>query len=238
VRSRGAGLSGLVYGRDLFRWGSFEDDAADGDAAGGPHWNLFGIAPSAGIPVADDAPSGSRALRLYRRASNTDRVRLRPVARIIRGDHRLWFGAGAPADGGATYSMRFKAKYTGTGETRFTLDVYNFDDANPSEDPDSILLRSVEVSFALVNDGAWHDAVVDLPAIVFQPFGPLPANSTMIYAGLHPPASGESELWIDDLQFIEWREPLGMPDGFFEAIAVRRRVPGPPLNATLELRPR
>ncbi|HEX7899059.1 MAG TPA: CapA family protein [Planctomycetota bacterium] len=236
VRSRGVGLAGLVFGRDLFRWGSFEDDAADGEAAGGPHWNLFGSGPSAGIPVLDDAPSGSRAIRLYRRASNTDRVRLRPVARVIRGEHRLWNNAFSPADGPATYSMRFKAKYTGTGATRFTFDVYNFDDANPSEDPDSILIRSVELGFSLVNDGQWHEAVVDLPSIVFHPMGALPANSTMIYVGLHPPAEGESELWVDDLQMIEWRDPAGMNDGFFEVVAVRRRVPGPAVSAVLERR--
>lgn len=238
IRSRGTGLSGLLFGRDLFRWGSFEDDAADGEVEGGPHWNVFEPPPSASVAVADDAPSGSRALRLYRRASNAERVRLRPVARVIRGEHRFWNHATSPADGLATYSMRFRAKYTGEGVTRFTFDVYNFDDANPSEDPDSILLRSVEVGFRLTNDGVWREAIVDLPAIVFQAFGTLPANSTMIYVGLHPPPEGESELWMDDLQLIEWRDPLSMHDGWFETDLVRPRLPGPAVAATLERRER
>lgn len=236
VRSRGTGLNNILFGRDLFRWGDFEDHAADGDPLGGNQWFTFEPPPSAVVAVADDAPSGSRALRLYRRATNADRVRLRPVARVIRSERRLFFGANNPADGPASYSMRFKAKYTGTGATRFTFDVYNFDDANPSEDPDSILLRSVEVAFTVPDDGLWHEALVDLPAVVFQPFGSLPANSTMFYAGLHPPASGESEFWLDDLQFIEWRDPLQMPDGYFEATVIRLKAPGAPAAVTLQHR--
>jgi hypothetical protein len=96
----------------------------------------------------------------------------------------------------------------------------------------------VEVGFRLTNDGVWREAIVDLPAIVFQAFGTLPANSTMIYVGLHPPPEGESELWMDDLQLIEWRDPASMHDGWFETVLVRPRLPGPPVAATLERRER
>ena len=236
IHSRGPGLNQLLFGRDLFRWGSFEDDAADGEAVGGPHWFTFEAPPSAQIAVADDAVSGSRALRLFRRASNTERVRLRPVARIIRSERRLYHSANSPADGPATYSLRFKAKYRGAGAIRFTFDVYNFDDANPSEDPESFLIRSLEIGVALSDDGQWREVIVDLPAIVFAPFGPLPANSAMFYVGLYPPAEGETELWMDDLEFIEWRDPLQMPIGDFEAHVVRAKAAGPAVNATLTRR--
>lgn len=236
TRSRGTGLTNVLFGRDLFRWGSFEDETADGDAAGGPHWFQFGAPLSAQVAVTDDAPSGARALRLYRHAGNVDRVRLRPVARVIRSEHRLYAGAGAPADGPATYSLRFKAKFTGTGQTRFTFDVYNFDDANPSEDPESFLIRTVELPFLLPNDGDWREAIVDLPSIIFAPFGALPANSTMFYVGLHPPAEGESELWMDDLELIEWRDPLEMPDGYFEVSHLRAKAADAPAPVTLQRR--
>lgn len=236
IRSRGTGLSNVLFGRDLFRWGSFEDEAADGEVAGGPHWFQFGGPLSAQVAVTDDAPSGARALRLYRHAGNVDRVRLRPVARVIRSEHRLYVSAGAPADGPATYSLRFKAKYTGAGQTRFTFDVYNFDDANPSEDPESFLIRTVELPFLLPDDGLWRETIVDMPAIIFAPFGALPANSTMFYVGLHPPAEGESELWMDDLELIEWRDPLQMPDGYFEVSHLRAKAAGAPAAVTLERR--
>ena len=48
--------------------------------------------------------------------------------------------------------------------------------------------------------------------------------------------TGESELWLDDPRMIEWRDPAGMNDGFFEVVAVRRRVPGPAVSAVLERR--
>jgi hypothetical protein len=58
----------------------------------------------------------------------------------------------------------------------------------------------------------------------------------MFYVGLNPPASGESELRMDDLQFLEWRAPEALPDGFYEVVAVRAAAPGATAAATLERR--
>ena len=240
VRSRGSGLSGVLFGRDLIRWGAFEDDAADGVVAGGPQWNTAGGTDSAGIWVTPGTPSPDRALRLHRAASNTSRVRRRPVARVQLTEHRLWTPVGpasaVPADGVPSYSLRFRARRTGSGETFFTLDVYHFDDQNPSEDPESTLLRSVELPFTVPADGQWRELIVDVPQPALAPSGGLAANSLMFYVGLNPPASGESELRMDDLQFLEWRAPVELPDGFYEVVAVRAAAPGATAAATLERR--
>jgi hypothetical protein len=240
VRSRGAGLSGVLFGRDLFRWGGFEDDAADGVAAGGPQWFTAGGSASAGIWVTPGAPSPDRALRLHRTSSDASRVRLRPVGRVTLTEHRFWTevgpGSAVPADGRPSYSLRLRARRSGSGEAAFTLDVYHFDDLNPSEDPESTLLRSVELPFSVPADGEWRELIVDVPAAAVAPEGGLPANAAMLYVGLHPPASGESELRIDDLQFLEWRAPDGQPDGFFEVVAVRAATPGTTVSAVLERR--
>jgi hypothetical protein len=240
VRSRGSGLSGMLFGRDLFRWGAFEDDAADGVAAGGPQWSTTGASDSAGIWVTAGAPSPDRALRLHRTSSNTSRVRMRPVARVTLTEHRFWTEVGpasaVPADGTPSYSLRFRARRSGSGETFFTLDVYHFDDLNPSEDPESTLLRSVDLPFSVPPDGQWRELIVDVPESAVAPAGGLPANAVMMYVGLNPPASGESELRMDDLQFLEWRAPDSMPDGFFEVVAVRAATPGTTVSAVLERR--
>jgi hypothetical protein len=240
VRSRGSGLSGVLFGRDLFRWGAFEDDAADGTAAGGPQWFTAGASDSAGIWVTAGAPSPDRALRLHRTSSNTSRIRLRPVARVQLTEHRFWTAVGpqsaVPADGPPSYSLRFRARRSGVGETFFTLDVYYFDDLNPSEDPESTLLRSVELPFSVPADGQWRELIVDVPEPALAPAGGLPANAVMLYVGLNPPASGESELRMDDLQFLEWRAPDLLPDGFFEVVAVRAATPGATASAVLERR--
>ena len=154
-------------------------------------------------------------------------------------EHRLWRAVGSesavPADGPPSYSLRFNARRSGSGAPFFTLDVYHFDDLNPSEDPESTLLRSVEIPFSVPAD-PWRKLIVDVPESALAPAGGLPANAVMLYVGLHPPASGESELHLDDLQFLEWRAPDLLPDGFYEVVAVRAAVPGTTVSAVLERR--
>jgi hypothetical protein len=41
---------------------------------------------------------------------------------------------------------------------------------------------------------------------------------------------------MDDLQFLEWRAPDLLPDGFFEVVAVRAAAPGATASAVLERR--
>lgn len=231
TRSRGAGgasLPGLLFGRDLLRWGAFEDDAADGIAAGGPQWKLSGAPPSAGVPVTDGAPSGTRALHLARGASNTTRVRLRPVAKVPLRARRFWTAdGGVPADGPATYSLSFQARRSGSGACRFTLDVYG----------DGQFLRSQEIAFEVPADDAWHGALLDLPSGLFAPALGVEPDGVIVYVGLHPPASGVSELRMDDLRLLEWRSPNLMPDGFYEATVVRSTTSGAPVTLTLQRRP-
>jgi hypothetical protein len=243
VRSRGHGgasLPGLLFGRDLLRWGAFEDEVADGLLAGGPQWNTFGASPSAAIPVTADAPSGERTLRLARSASNTARVRLRPVALVTVPPHRLYQEIGpetaVPADGPATYSLRFKAKKSGPGETRFTLDAYNFS-STFANGPDTIFLRSLELAFVAPDDGLWHELLLDVPSSHFAPFGAFETNALLLYVGLHPSSAGVSMLAIDDLEFIEWRSPNLMPDGYYEATLARATTSGAPVTQILQRRP-
>ena len=239
TRSRAAAgnLSGLQFGRDIFRWGSFEDEVGDGAAAGGPHWRLETASSSAGVPVLADAPSGTRALKLMRSSGNTSRVRLRPRSLVSRLEHRLWNTGGAtPADGPPTYTLRFKARRTGAGAVAFTLDAYNFS-TSFADGPDTLFVRSVELPFAMPAGDAWNEFQLELPAVVFAPFGPFEANAVMIYVNLYPPAEGVTEFWMDDLQLLEWRDPEAMPDAYYEVNAVRAKLPGPPVAATLTRRP-
>jgi hypothetical protein len=229
TRSRAPGgaplPAGLLFGRDLFGYGDFEDDAADGAAAGGLHWNNSDATADKGVVVSAAATSGSRVLRLFRTSSNSARVRMRPVARTPCPQNRLWAdlsGAEAPLDGPPAYSMRFFARADGDNPASIILDVYSFDDANPTEDPDSTLLRTVEYTWSVPADSSWHAVLLDIPASAFDP-GPtgLPANMAMFYVALYPPASGATELLVDDLQFVEWREAALLPDGFFSVDALR-----------------
>ncbi len=242
TRSRAPGggslPAGLLFGRDLYGYGSFEDDAADGSAQGGLHWNNVDADPDKGVVVDASAFSGHRVLSFHRVSTNTTRVRMRPVARVTFGDHRLWQDLGGgivvPLDPLPSRSVRLRAAASGTVSASVLLDVYHFDDTNPTEDPDSVLLRSVEIPFSTPGDSTWREVFVDIAAADLAPSAGLTANMAVLYVALYPPASGEATLRVDNLQFIEWREAALLPDGFFAVDAVRG--PGAAAAVTLERR--
>ena len=57
------------------------------------------------------------------------------------------------------------------------VDVYYFYDADPTRDPESTLIRQVEVPFDIPADGEWHEIDVELPSHTFSP-GPTGSPAT------------------------------------------------------------
>jgi poly-gamma-glutamate capsule biosynthesis protein CapA/YwtB (metallophosphatase superfamily) len=237
TRSRGPGgaaLSGVLFGRDLFRWGDFEDHAADGEDRGGAHW--LATQSYKRVEVFASAASGTRCLRLSRTDRSRSRITTRPVARVPLGRHRVYDASGGsamPADGEATFSLRLSARLDGAGHAFVRLDVYHFDDTNPTEDPESLLIRQVELAIDVPPDEAWHLLTVDLPASALEPAGPLAANAVLLNVGLGPEPGEDSVLRVDDLQVIEWRAADEMPDGFY-AVDVIRSMSGAPQALVVE----
>ena len=84
---------------------------------------------------------------------------------------------------------------------------YDFDDTDPTREPDSTPLGSVDVPLPLVNDDQWHELWVDLP----EP--PAAANAALVGIGLAPPESQSGTVWVDGLQVIEWRQADDIPAG-------------------------
>ena len=230
-QSSGDLLADVLLGRDLFRWGNFEDYGADGDRRGGIHW---ATANHKKVEILNSAPFGIRCLRLSRRASHSSRVIVRPVARVTLAKNRMYSEAGGivtPVDGDPTYSVRFQALLDGSGNAGVQFTVYHFDDTNPTEDPESQLLRTPQYILPIPADDAWHEVLFDVPAEVFADAGLLPANAFLLYLTLSPPASGESTLRADDLQFLEWQTASDLPDTFY-AMDVARGGPNTPLFTT------
>lgn len=227
TRSRGPGgaiLGNILLGRDLFHWGTFEDDTADGAARGGTHWltnNTFKRIHS--LP---EAPSGVRCLRIRRTGDNTTRARLRPVARIPMTQHRVYEdededGHAMSADGNASYTLRMWARLQGTGTPHVQFDLYHFDDTNPTEDPESIALGVEEVIVRIPDDDEWHEVAINLPQDFLAGEPGLEPNAVLLYVGLDPPDSGESIFLVDNLQLIEWRDADSLPDAFYAMDALR-----------------
>lgn len=203
----------LEIGRDLLSWGSFEDNHADDVDVAGAHWNADSMSEA---PIfATDAFDGVAYLRLTRDVANKSTVLSRPVARVTLIDHRLHRdqgGVAIPLDPAPRFSFRMRARMTGTAQPGMRVDLYHFDDSDPTEDPQSTKIGRVTFPFDVPRDNAWH--VVELPIAPEALVGDngLRANQLMPYVGLEVPASGKSRLDVDALEIIEWRRADAMPD--------------------------
>lgn len=239
TRSRGPGgaaLTGVLLGRDRFDWGDFEDRGADGESKGGHHWVTN--ASFKRIEVLEGSPEGVRGLRLRRADTNKSRVLARPRARVTFARNQVWEeqpdGSLAAADGEPSYSLVFRYRLEGTGKPLVRMDVYDFDDTNPTADPESTLIRSPVFELNLENDGEWHDEIFDFPAETFADGGGLEPNAALFYLGLDPPGSGLSVFIVDECRFVEWRHAADLPDSFYAIDVVRAENPGAEITRTLE----
>jgi hypothetical protein len=205
----------LEIGRELLQWGSFEDNHADNEDVAGAHWNADSM--SEAPTFATDAFDGIAYLKLTRTSENKSTVLSRPVARVTLIEHRLFrdqAGIAIPLDPTPRFSFRMRARMTGSAQPGMRVDLYNFNDTDPTEDPASTKIGRVTFPFDLPRDNEWH--VVELPIAPEALIGEngLRANQLMPYVQLEVPASGKSRLDVDALEIIEWRRANAMPDRF------------------------
>ncbi|MFO0588616.1 MAG: CapA family protein [Polyangiaceae bacterium] len=198
--------AGVQVGRDLFGWGRFEDETADDRVDGDTHWALDECQQRV---VFGDAADGRGFLRMRRNKRYS--VLTRAVARVPLPLHRAFEeSTNTPLDPLPTYSLQGMGRSVGDSKVWARFDVYHFDDTDPTEDPDSTLLRSVEVQIELTPDAGWQPIDVPLPHGTLD--GELTANMILLYLSVDPPrTTGESTLDVDDLAFVEWREASQMP---------------------------
>ncbi|HNC95629.1 MAG TPA: CapA family protein, partial [Myxococcota bacterium] len=147
---------GVELGRSLFGLGNFDDVDADSKDMDTPGWTWDST---------DIRLSTSGSLLLTRQGGNTDRVSARSIARVPLLPHRLYQDAEGvqPLDGDARFAVRLRYRETGEQERgSVRLALYYFDDLNPTEDPESTLLREVELP--LPKAAAWQEVELPLPA--------------------------------------------------------------------------
>jgi hypothetical protein len=214
---------GLLVGRELDLLGRFED--LDGDRTVG---ETVGWTWSADDLSVLEGPLGrDHALGFVRSHASPDRMSARMIARVPLPEHRRWADAGGyeAADGVASYSVRLLADRMGSGsDVSVRLAMYHFDDLNPTEDPESVLLDEVEL-FADVHRGK-REILLDVPSAPFQPAtdGLLP-NATLPYVSVYPPDHGDTLLRLWDFSLVEWRAAAEEPEAY-AAIDWLRGAPG------------
>jgi hypothetical protein len=209
------GNAELEIGRELLNWGSFEDQHADNIDVAGPHWNADSGSEK---PIfGTDAYEGVAYLQLARTSANTASVLSRPVARVTLIDHRIHRdqnGVAIPLDPAPRFSLRLRARMSGSGASTVRVDLYHFDDSDPTEDPESTKIGRLTLPFDIARDNQWHEVelAIEPPSLVGD--NGQRANQLMPYVQLEPPADGKSRLDIDAVEVIEWRKSDAMPDRF------------------------
>ena len=199
----GDDTDGLLIGRDLFGYGDLEDLQADDLSEGGLEWSV----PPLSLEIDPTSPAGQWVVRLDRTSQHLNDLVARTAARVSMPQHRWFDSDGAPVDGDATFSVRVWGKRVGAGIPFVRVIYYEFDDTDPTREPDSTPLETVDVELPLVNNGEWQELWVDLPP------PPIGANTALVGVGLAPPESGSGTVWIDGLQVIEWRSADDTPSG-------------------------
>jgi poly-gamma-glutamate capsule biosynthesis protein CapA/YwtB (metallophosphatase superfamily) len=196
------GVGQLLVGRVLDGLGSFEDMDANEPTPHPTGWTW----KSSAVTVDGGVFGRDHALQFVRTSLDQDRVTARMVARVPLPEHRLFADAeGAVAlDGEASYSVRVRVDRVEDAATGYVrLELYHFDDLNPTEDPESTPLGEVSLPFTAQH--GIHDLWLDLPASALDPIGGLAPNAALVYVSLDPPAHGETALRLWDLAVVEWR---------------------------------
>lgn len=223
----GAAANSVLVGRDLFQYGSFEDEMADDRASGNLHWNLN---PKNAAISYDRAKHGQSFLRVRKWSGSKSEIMVRPIARVPLLARRFWRAQGdshAPADSLPTYTIQLSARTSKPTPLSLVIDVYHFDDTNPTEDPESKKLERIRLPFR-VKPGAWQDVELEL---VLQGMGILEKGPNMImpYIAIGAPSSGTSRVDIDEFRVMEWRDTSQLPS-FFDAYDQVRNATEAPID--------
>lgn len=102
----GAAPQTVLVGRDLFGWGSFEDETADDSRSGNMHWHLN----PKNAEISWDGPKyGQRFLRIKKWSGSDGEIMVRPVARVPLAERRFSRAQGeghTPADPLPAFSIQ------------------------------------------------------------------------------------------------------------------------------------
>lgn len=239
-----AGGADVLMGRDLFGWGHFEDVLADGVPHVGAQWTLplSGGDYDPSVKADPAARSGFGYVEIPRVGGLNGETFVRPVARTPMPEHMLYRNendVAIPVDGTAIYSIRLLARLEGSGTAYLKLELNQFDDTNPTEDPTTESIGEIDLPLDLDGDGKWRTIEVDIdPAklIIRKGGEDIRANVIMTNIRFTPPDKGESRLSVDDLQLIEWRPASEISDQF-GAYELLRNNGDSKVTVTLEAMP-
>jgi poly-gamma-glutamate capsule biosynthesis protein CapA/YwtB (metallophosphatase superfamily) len=193
---------GVEYGVDLFGWGRFDDMAADGDRGDPMHWVTPDLADNWSMVQGASPDPNDDALQIITDANRSVSVRFAARSPLVA--HRLYDSdLGHPADGNPSYTLEFDTDANRSEGVTIRLDVHNVVNADPTKEPASVLLRSVEIPIDVESEDGWRSHIVPIEPAVFAPPDDLSSNAVMVTVIAEPAFRGKVS--IDNFRLLEWR---------------------------------
>jgi hypothetical protein len=198
---------GVEYGVDLWTWGAFDDVAADGERVDPAQWVVRTRSERSALVGGRSGAATDDALELVAEANLDASARF--VSRAQVKEHRWFDAAGEPVDASPSYTLEFDVRRTSGKNGTVRFDVYDVKDVDPTSDPESTILRSVELPFEVPRSNRWTHVVLDVDPSVFEPDGRGETADAALLTFKIPKAVYQ-EYALDNVRLMEWR---GAPRG-------------------------
>jgi hypothetical protein len=193
--------AGVEYGTNLYPWGSFDDIAADGERVDPALWVVRSRSERSPLVAGRSGDRTDDALQIQAEANHDASTRI--VSRAPIREHR-WFGASqSPIDAEPHYTLEFDMRRTTGDEGTVRFDVYDVYDVDPTSDPLSTLVRSVEMPFGVSRSNRWARVVLDIDPSTFAADEGNPVEGVMIT--LKTPKALFLQYTFDNVRLMEWR---------------------------------
>jgi poly-gamma-glutamate capsule biosynthesis protein CapA/YwtB (metallophosphatase superfamily) len=193
--------AGVEYGTNLFPWGGFDDIAADGERVSPAQWVVRTRAERSPLVAGRTGDRTDDALQIVAESNLDAGARFVSRAQIRR--HR-WFDADLePIDAAPEYTLEFDMRRTAGDDATVRFDVYDVADVDPTSDPVSTLVRSVELPFGVDRSNRWGHIELDIDPATFAAVEDDPVDAVLVT--FRTPKALLLEYTFDNVRLMEWR---------------------------------
>ncbi len=192
----------VQIGVDLLDWGSFDDDTADDRRLRPFNWRVSRQRETWSLVAGSSGDPFDTALEIRSDPNSSTGTQIR--SRIDIRPQRLYNVEHEPVDGIARYEIVLDVKRTRGESPALRVATFDFDDTDPTTDPNTRRVADHSIVLQSDADGEWHTEFIELPAELFAPHagGAIPNTATLL---IDVPPSLGGMVAIDNVRVIEWR---------------------------------
>jgi poly-gamma-glutamate capsule biosynthesis protein CapA/YwtB (metallophosphatase superfamily) len=193
---------GIDVGTDLFDWGHFDDDLADDRQRWPMHWRVSALTERWQLGRGASDEPFDRSLEMFSDPNSGTTSQI--AARVDLSAHRHFDADGTPLDPPASYEVVLDVKRQRGESPQIRMVAFDFDDTDPTADPESERLNEVVLDIDAPDDGEWHRVHIPIPDSLLAPgpTGSRPNTATLL---VDMPPALRASMAIDNVRVIEWR---------------------------------